>query len=82
MCDTSIATRKTILVENVHAFPGHIACDPASNSELVVPLIRSGTAYGVLDMDSPRTGRFEQQDLIGIEALVQLFVVMTDLDHA
>lgn len=82
VCGTSVQSKQTVLVEDVHAFPGHIACDPASNSELVVPLIRFGIAYGVLDIDSPHVGRFDQQDLVGIEALVRLFVEMTDIDDA
>jgi L-methionine (R)-S-oxide reductase len=58
----------------VHAFPGHIACDAASRSELVVPVIAGGQLIGVLDLDSPRLGRFDVDDARGIESLVEVFV--------
>jgi len=58
----------------VHAFPGHIACDSASNSEIVVPIIRGGQLLGVLDLDSPAHGRFDADDARGLEALVRIFV--------
>jgi L-methionine (R)-S-oxide reductase len=74
VCGTAVATRETILVPDVHAFPGHIACDAASQSELVVPLIRDGRVLGVLDLDSPRAGRFDADDQIGIERLVARYV--------
>src|SRR5689334_13294512 len=69
VCGTAAATRETQLVEDVHAFPGHIACDSASNSEIVVPLVRDGELIGVLDIDSPVTGRFDQEDRAGCERL-------------
>jgi L-methionine (R)-S-oxide reductase len=62
------------VVSDVHDFPGHIACDPASRSELVVPLIEAGTVSGVLDLDSPLPGRFDEEDRIGCQRLVELFV--------
>ena len=65
VCGTAAATREVQLVEDVHAFPGHIACDSASNSELVVPLIRDGELIGVLDIDSPTTARFDREDKAG-----------------
>ncbi len=75
VCGTAAATRSTQLVHDVHAFPGHIACDAASNSEIVVPIIaRDGALVGVWDVDSPLVGRFDAHDRAGMEALVQLFV--------
>ena len=78
VCGTSVEKRATMLVKDVHAFPGHIACDSASNSELVVPLIKGGRVLGVLDLDSPLTARFDEEDQRGIEKLVQIFVSATD----
>lgn len=72
VCGTAAATGETQLVADVQAFPGHIACDEASRSELVVPLLRGGAACGVLDLDSPRTGRFDAEDARGCEALAAL----------
>lgn len=75
VCGTSAAQRKTIVVPDVHAFAGHIACDAASQSEIVVPLIASdGELFGVLDIDSPRPGRFDAQDARGLERLADLFM--------
>ena len=74
VCGTAAATREVQLVEDVHAFPGHIACDSASKSELVVPLIEDGTVIGVLDLDSPRTGRFDEADRLGVERLVEIYL--------
>ncbi|MFM8771028.1 MAG: GAF domain-containing protein [Candidatus Kapaibacterium sp.] len=62
VCGTSAAERRTIVVEDVEAFPGHIACDAASRSEVVVPMLRAGRLVGVLDVDSPRVGRFSAED--------------------
>lgn len=67
VCGTAVAERRTILVEDVHAFPGHIACDSASNSEIVIPLMKDGNVWGVLDIDSPYVGRFTQEDQVGLE---------------
>ncbi|KQU49654.1 hypothetical protein ASG67_11055 [Sphingomonas sp. Leaf339] len=69
VCGTAAAERTTQLVEDVHAFPGHIACDAASRSELVVPLLRDGVVLGVLDLDSPIPARFDAADAAGCEAL-------------
>jgi GAF domain-containing protein len=72
VCGTAAATRETQLVEDVFAFPGHIACDAASRSELVVPIVREGRLIGVLDLDAPRPGRFDAEDAVGCEALAAL----------
>ena len=69
VCGTAAATRETQLVEDVHAFPGHIACDAASRSELVVPIVHDGRLIGVLDLDSPEPARFDPDDAAGCEAL-------------
>ena len=68
VCGTAAATRETQVVPDVHAFPGHIACDADSRSEIVVPLIRGGVVIGVLDLDSPNPGRFDDADREGLEA--------------
>ena len=72
VCGAAAATRETQLVEDVHAFPGHIACDAASRSELVVPIVHDGALIGVLDLDSPSPARFDAEDAAGCEALVRL----------
>ena len=72
VCGTAVATRATQVVADVHAFPGHIACDAASVSELVVPLVRDGVVIGVLDLDSPAPGRFDAEDAAGCEAIAAL----------
>ncbi|MEC3910804.1 GAF domain-containing protein [Sphingobium sp. CR2-8] len=69
VCGTAAATRQTQLVEDVHAFPGHIACDAASASEIVVPVLRDGHLVGVIDLDSPLAARFDSDDQRGLEAL-------------
>lgn len=69
VCGTAVLENKTQLVPDVHAFPGHIACDSASNSELVIPLHKDGILWGVLDMDSPTPGRFTEADQAGLEAV-------------
>ncbi len=74
VCGTAAARRETVVVPDVHAFPGHIACDPASNSEIVVPIVDGKHLLGVLDLDSPVTGRFDEVDARGLEALVRVFV--------
>ena len=78
VCGAAAFQRKTQLVANVHEFPGHIACDSASNSEIVVPMIVDGNVLGVLDIDSPLQNRFDEQDRVGIERLVETFLRMTD----
>jgi L-methionine (R)-S-oxide reductase len=74
VCGTAAARAASVLVADVHEFPGHIACDPASRSELVVPLIEEGEVSGVLDLDSPLPARFDEADREGCERLVALFV--------
>ena len=71
VCGTAVATRTSQLVEDVHQFPGHIACDSASNSEVVVPIFKDGQVVGVLDIDSPSAARFTQEDLAGLEQVVK-----------
>ena len=78
VCGAAAASRQTQRVEDVHAFPGHIACDSASNSELVVPLVKEGRLIGVLDLDSPKLARFTEHDQAGIEALAAIFLRLTD----
>ncbi|QYE34712.1 GAF domain-containing protein [Polymorphobacter sp. PAMC 29334] len=73
VCGTAAAERRTIVVADVHAFPGHIACDAASRSEIVVPLIRENVLIGVLDLDSPLPGRFDDDDRAGIERLAAIY---------
>jgi L-methionine (R)-S-oxide reductase len=73
VCGTAAATRTTQRVADVHAFEGHIACDPASRSELVVPLVVDGHLIGVLDIDSPKPDRFSEDDQAGIEALARVY---------
>jgi GAF domain-containing protein len=74
VCGTAAARRETVVVEDVHAFPGHIACDSASNSEIVIPLLRGAELLGVLDLDSPLRGRFAAPEARGLEALARIFV--------
>jgi GAF domain-containing protein len=70
VCGTAVAAARSQLVPDVHAFPGHIACDAASRAEIVVPLVGAdGTIFGVLDIDSPEPGRFDAEDLAGLEVL-------------
>jgi len=78
VCGTAAAGAKTIVVPDVHAFAGHIACDTQSNSELVVPLLKDGRAVGVLDLDSPLYRRFDADDAAGIEALARIWVEASD----
>jgi len=79
VCGTAAARRETILVANVHDFPGHIACDNASNSEIVVPVVAGETLIGVLDLDSPLFSRFDDADAKGLNELVNIFTGATDL---
>lgn len=78
VCGAAVARGTSVLVEDVHAFPGHIACDAESRSELVIPLIRDGGVFGVLDLDSPVAGRFDTDDQAGVEALVAIYVEKSD----
>jgi len=82
VCGNAAFHRKTYLVPNVHEFPGHIACDAASNSEIVVPIVSNGAVIGVLDIDSPSLNRFDAEDQAGIEAMVETFTAATDLPIA
>lgn len=70
VCGTAVAEDRVQLVYNVHDFPGHIACDSASNSEIVLPIHKNGEIWGVLDIDSPFIGRFTQEDRAGLEQVV------------
>lgn len=74
VCGTAAARRETVVVEDVHAFPGHIACDSASNSEIVVPLLRGTELLGVLDLDSPLHARFGAADKKGLEEIARIWV--------
>jgi len=79
VCGTAVRERSTLVVPDVHEFPGHIACDSASRSEVVVPLLHQGKVVGVMDLDSPLLGRFAAEDAAGLEALARLFLESTDL---
>ena len=70
VCGTAVAEDRVQLVYNVHDFPGHIACDSASNSEIVLPIHVNGTIWGVLDIDSPTVGRFTEEDRAGLQKIV------------
>jgi GAF domain-containing protein len=72
VCGTAAATGESQLVADVHAFPGHIACDADSRSELVVPVLRGGVVIAVIDCDSPRLGRFDAEDQAGLEAFARV----------
>lgn len=74
VCGTAVATKRTQLVENVHEFPGHIACDCRSNSEIVVPIVINEKVFGVLDVDSPLIGRFDQTDLYYLEKIIEIII--------
>ncbi len=74
VCGTAARERRSVLVPDVEQFPGHIACDSASRSELVVPLLRGGEIFGVLDLDSPDLARFNAEDQMGCEALAAIVV--------
>lgn len=74
VCGTAAANRETVRVEDVHSFPGHIACDAASQSEIVVPIIKNGNLLGVLDIDSPEKNRFDELDQQKLEEFVEILV--------
>src|SRR5437588_991215 len=74
VCGTGASTCETVIVPNVHEFPGHIACDSASNSEIVVPLMKDSRLIGVLDLDSPSIGRFDADDADGLEKLAKILI--------
>ena len=79
VCGTAARERETLIVDNVHDFPGHIACDMASNSEIVVPILKNDELIGVLDLDSPSLARFDDEDAQGLNDLVNIFVESTNL---
>ncbi|WP_349957703.1 GAF domain-containing protein [Rhizobium sp. ZPR3] len=79
VCGTAVERAQSVLVEDVHAFSGHIACDAASRSELVVPLFRDGKVFGVIDLDSPLPGRFDGDDQAGIEALAAIYTGSSEM---
>ena len=79
VCGTAAQTGQTQVVQDVHKFPGHIACDSASNSEIVVPIFKNGAVWGVLDVDSPQLARFGTAEQILFEQAVQIFVEKTAL---
>lgn len=78
VCGTAAAERKTLIVGDVHDFPGHIACDPRSRSEIVVPLLCADRVIGVMDVDSPVKGRFDNSDAEGLERLARLLLASSD----
>lgn len=77
VCGTAAQRRQTVVVQDVHEFAGHIACDSASNSEIVVPIVARDRLIGVLDLDSPLVARFDEDDARGLEKLVEVFVAAT-----
>ena len=78
VCGAAASEKRTVIVDDVHQFPGHIACDSASNSEVVVPLLRANRVIGVLDLDSPKLARFGEDDARGLETLARLFLESTN----
>ena len=80
VCGTAANREQTIIVDNVHDFPGHIACDSASNSEIVVPIVSEARLIGVLDLDSPSFSRFDDDDARGLNELVEIFVAATSFE--
>jgi L-methionine (R)-S-oxide reductase len=80
VCGTAAQQRQTILVDNVHEFPGHIACDSASNSEIVIPLVKHEQLLGVLDLDSPSFARFDDEDAKGLNELAEIFIDSSSLE--
>jgi len=79
VCGTAAQARRSVVVPDVHAFPGHIACDTASRSELVVPIIADGALVGVLDLDSPSAGRFDEDDRAGCENLAAIYLAASEV---
>jgi len=80
VCGTAAQQKRTVVVPDVHAFPGHIACDSASNSEVVVPVMKGGQVIGVLDVDSPKLSRFGDAEAKVLEEVARIFVESSDLD--
>jgi GAF domain-containing protein len=81
VCGAAAVKRETVVVENVHEFPGHIACDARSQSEIVVPLINADRLLGVLDVDSEHLARFDEVDRAGLEEFARLLLVASDIEH-
>ena len=79
VCGTAARDKRTVVVPDVERFPGHIACDSASRSEIVVPVMRDVDVLGVLDLDSPSLARFDADDALGLEELVSIFLIATDV---
>lgn len=79
VCGAAVERKASIVVPDVHAFPGHIACDSASRAELVVPLIKNGSVIGVLDLDSPHPNRFDEEDREGCERLARIYLKASKL---
>ena len=82
VCGTAAERRETVVVANVHEFPGHIACDSASNSEIVIPLVKDDRLLGVLDLDSPSFGRFDEEDARGLKSLSAIFLETINEDSS
>jgi len=82
VCGTAAANKELQVIKNVHDFPGHIACDPASNSEIVLPIIVEGRVIGVLDIDSPILNRFDQEDATGLTKFVEVLVKYVNFNRA
>lgn len=80
VCGTAAQNRCSLIVDNVHEFDGHIACDHASNSEIVIPLVEGDRLIGVLDLDSPVFARFDEQDKLGLERMAATFMKLTTID--
>ncbi|HXP64136.1 MAG TPA: GAF domain-containing protein [Steroidobacteraceae bacterium] len=80
VCGTSAERREVLIVPDVHEFPGHIACDAASRSEIVLPLVQNGQLVGVLDLDSPSPARFDELDRKGLAVAVELLIESSDLN--
>jgi L-methionine (R)-S-oxide reductase len=81
VCGCAARERRTVVVSDVHEFPGHIACDSASRSEIVVPLLQGGQLLGVLDLDSPRPSRFDEDDAAGLARAVELLLARSDMSR-
>ena len=81
VCGTAAQKRTTVVVPDVEKFPGHVACDHASRSEIVVPLIKAGRLIGVLDVDSPSLARFDAKDALGLETIADIFLLHSELQH-
>ena len=79
VCGTCAQKKETVVVKNVHDFPGHIACDSASNSEIVIPIVKFNRLIGLLDIDSPVTERFDHEDKAGLETFIKIFSEHTNL---